>query len=354
VSPRGPTLLLTLTACGHSSTAGAPPADAAPADDASAECLPAFEADLLSFVAALPFAPSSGKPAMAPVAVGAPAWRAAHDAAVAWAAGDCAAFRTSAAAMGYQARVLRDRATGRRHWLLTDEGARYDGVFLFRDPAERAGARPLVIDSPHFGFDFRDQRALQAYRDLDAVAFLQNTAHRCNLAACSGCTLITSYPCDCPGTLHGPRTSDVVHSVDQLYYAVYDGLEEARDDVHFEYHGAGSEAQLSGCAGTVHMSQGTSQALSAAEDDGTFPSRFWRAMAARLGEECVCYHQREKGCQLNGAGSTPARRTNREAGGDPGDLCTTAPPRLAGRFVHFEWYGVAVGDVIAALRQALE
>jgi hypothetical protein len=323
------------------------------ADLSTLGCLPVSEEDLAALIGALPLAPSSGTPRMAVYDTSSPQWRAAHDAALAWAAADCPAFAAAARGMGYRAREIRDRVTGHHHWVLTDESASYNGVFVFRAPAERAAALPLVIDAPHLGFDFRDTRAVLAYRDVPGVALLQNTAHRCNANVCSGCSRISNYACtDCEGMADGPRVSDVVHSVNQLYYAVYDGLEEARDDLHFEYHGAGSQAQATGCSGTAHISQASSIKLDAAVDDGTFPNRFWRALQARIGEGCVCYHQRQTGCQLNGGGSTPGRRTNEEAAG-PVNECTQAPGKLAGRFLHFEQYRVDVQDVIPALRAAL-
>lgn len=334
----GLALVAVLTACGT-----APPA--------GADCLPVEEGDLSSRIMAVPFAGKSGPAQMAVVPRGSALWQAGRDAALAWAAADCAAFQRAADAMGYRAFTLRDTATGARHWLLVEATtpSRYNGVFAFRHPDERAAARPLVVDTPHLGFDFTDDRAIRVYRETGAVALLQNTAHRCNLAACSGCSVVQSYPCGCE------RQSDAVHAVDHLYFAVYDGLEAARDDLQFEYHGASASAAVAGCAaGTVHLSQASGAKLSAAVDDGTFPSRVWRALEARLGASCVCYHQRESGCLLSGFASTAGRRTNEEASGAPVDECTTAAPSLAGRFVHFEWVDVSPDDVIAALRVALD
>ena len=132
---------------------------------------------------------------------------------------------------------------------------------------------------------------------VGAVALLQNTAHRCNLADLSGCSNVVNYACGAGGV----RASDAVHATAHLYYAVYDGLEQARDDLHLEYHGAAATANAAGCAGTAHISQASNKKLSAQADDGTFPSRTWQALTARLGDACVCYHQRESGCLLDGA-----------------------------------------------------
>jgi hypothetical protein len=323
--------------------------DAPDVIDAPVSCLRVVRDDLAAYVMAAPYATSSGAARMAVVASTSDLWRAGRRAAMAWAADDCAGFADAARAMGYDAVELVDTVRGGRHWVLREpSGSRFNGVFVFAAPAERARARALVIDSPHRGFDFNDDRAVVAYRETRAVAFLQNTAHRCNLDVCSGCSTISNYACG--GCV---VESDVAHSSNQLYYAVYDGLEAARDDLHFEYHGASAANNAAGCSGTVHLSQASSRDLTPAIDDGTYPNRLWRALESSLGAACVCYHQRETGCQLNGAGSTEGRRTNQEATGAIVDVCTTAPPGLAARFAHFEAYNIPVARVIAALNEAV-
>lgn len=326
-------------------------ADLAPGGDLAADlagCLPVIRADLSQVVMAAPFAGRAGPARMAVIPRADPRWQAAQQAALAWAAADCRAFQAAAIAMGYQAQEVIDSADDRHHWVLTDASGLYNGVFVLRAPSERAGARKLVIDSPHLGYDFTDDRAIVAYRRLGAVAFLQNTAHRCNLDSVSGCSAVSSYACGDGGV----RTSDVVHAVEHLYYAVYDGLEQARDDLHLEYHGAAASANAPGCSGTAHLSQASSIKLGAAED-GSFPGRLWQALSRRLGEGCVCYHQRETGCLLNGAASTAGRRTNAEAPGTPTDVCTTGSTALAGRFAHLEQYNIPVATVVDALAEAL-
>jgi hypothetical protein len=231
--------------------------------------------------------------------------------------------------------------------VLLEKARRYNGLFVFRAPAERAKARPLTITAPHSGYDFHDHRAIRLYREVQAVAYLQNTSHRCNASACSGCTEMPGYACGgCP------RASDAAHSVDNLLFAVYSGLEAVRKDLRFEYHGAGAHALLAGCRGSAHISQGGKLLLTAAQDDNTYPSRFWRAMEKRLGPQCVCYHQREPGCQLPGTTSVLGRLTNEEPS-SPFDPCGQAATRLSGRFVHFEWHLVPLEDVVAALSEAV-
>ena len=326
------------------------PADLPPdvAPDAPS-CLRAMRTDLVAYLARAPYASRAGPRHMTLHPATSIPWQAARRAAQAWAAGDCAAFTDAARAMGYDALEVTDTVAGLRHWVLIEAaGASYNGVFAFVAPADRARARPLVIDSPHLGYDFTDTRAAQTYRDTAAVAFLQNTAHRCNSNVCSGCSAISNYACG--GCV---VESDVVHSTGQLFYAVYDGLEAARDDLHLEYHGAAASNSPPTCGATVHLSQASSRDLTPAADDGTYPNRLWRAFERSLGATCVCYHQREPGCALNGAGSTAGRRTNQEAGGAAADVCTRSPSGLAGRFAHFEAYNVPVARVIDALREAV-
>jgi len=320
------------------------------ASNAANDCLKHVAADLLDYLAAAPY---SGSAAMTmPIwETTSDKWQAARVAALAWANKDCASFATAARTMGYEAVRLEDAATGRNYWVLRDVSSQFQGVFAFRDPGELTGTRSLVIDSPHFGFDFRDDRAIRLFRDVNAVAFLQNTAHRCNVTSCSGCSEVQNYACD--GTCM--RDSDVVHAIRNGYFAVYDGLEAARDDLHLEYHGAGVSNNLPGCAGTVHISQASSMKLTPAEDDATYPNRFWTAMKKGVGDACACYHQRQTGCRLNGAASTAGRRTNQES--SPADanlaVCTASPSALSARFVHMEAYNVDPALLLAALSEAV-
>jgi len=323
---------------------------AAGASNAVSDCLSRVSADLLVYLAAAPY---SGSAAMTmPIwETTSDKWQAARAAALAWANKDCASFATAARTMGYEAVRLEDATTHRNYWVLRDVSSQYQGVFAFRDPGELTGTRSLVIDSPHFGFDFRDDRAIRLFRDINAVAFLQNTAHRCNLTSCSGCSEVQNYACD--GTCM--RDSDVVHAIRNGYFAVYDGLEAARDDLHFEYHGASVSNNLPGCVGTAHISQASSMKLTPAEDDGTYPNRFWTAIKKGVGDACACYHQRQTGCRLNGGASTAGRRTNQES--RPADanlaVCTASPSALSARFVHMEAYNVAPALLLAALSEAV-
>jgi hypothetical protein len=312
-------------------------------------CLSVRSADLVKELMAAPFLDKTASTKMLIAGPDDARFKAAGSAAIAWSRGDACAFRAAAHTMGYRAEIIEDSVTSKRHWVLFDDSSSFDGVFAFRAPEELAITRPLVIDSPHLGFDFEDDRAALAYRELDAVAFLQNTAYRCNDPTCSGCDAVQDYACGATCT----ASSDVVHSVKQLYFAVYDGLESARNDFHFEYHGSAKDVLATGCKSTAHLSQGSTRTLTASDDDGTFPNHFWKTLSGKLGESCVCYHQRETGCLLSGSAATTARRTNSEAAHQTLDACTRAPSTLAGRFVHFEAYGVHVADVIAALSTSL-
>lgn len=364
--------------------AAKPGAPAAKPADGESSCLPLRRADLVQLISEQPLAgrPGRGGPhrgpdkglddgpapgakagsgseparALAPgsragefvaVSRGAPRWLAGFNLALAWENDDCKAFADFAAQMGYEATEVIDQPTGEHHYVLLEKAGRNNGLFVFRAPAERGRARPLTITAPHVGFDFRDGRGIRLYRDVKAVAYLQNTAERCSSEVCSGCTAFPSYACGgCT------RQSDAAHSVDHLLFAVYAGLEAVRKDVRFEYHGAGAHAALPGCRGSAHLSQGATRMLTAQEDQGTAASRFWQALEPRLGPQCVCYHQRESGCQLPGTASVFGRLTNEEPT-TPFDPCGQPTARISGRFVHFEWFQVAPEEVAAALAAAV-
>ena len=146
--------------------------------------------------------------------------------------------------------------------------------------------------------------------------------------------------------------------MDNLQFAVFAALEatrthdSARPWLHFEYHGMAARPPQPGCTGVAQVSQGSPSPLPAAVDEGTYPNRFWRALEARIGDPCVCYHQRERGCLLPGSFSVFGRLVNQESSG-PFDPCTQEATRLSGRYVHFEWHQVAVEDVAAALAAAV-
>lgn len=281
------------------------------------------------------------------VSRGAPRWLAGFNLALSWENDDCQAFANFAAQMGYEASEVIDEPTGEHHYVLTEKAGRHNGLFVFRAPAERARARPLTITAPHVGFDFHDARGIRLYRDVKAVAYLQNTAERCSSDACSGCTAFPSYACGgCP------RQSDAAHSVDNLLFAVYAGLEAVRKDLRFEYHGAGPHAAVPGCRASAHMSQGSTRMLTAEQDSGTPVARFWQTLEQRIGPDCVCYHQRETGCRLPGTASVFGRLTNEEPT-TPFDPCGQPSAKLSGRFLHFEWFQVPIEDIAAALAAAV-
>ena len=342
-------LVLVLVFLAGPGSAGAAPARSA-AGAPTASCLPQRRVDLVKLVAEQAvLAPPGDANAAQFVAVsrGSPRWMAGFNLGVAWENDDCPGFAGFARQMGYEAVEVTDPPTGGHHFVLLPRVGRHNGLFVFRAPAERARARPLTISAPHVGADFSDDRAIRLYREVKAVAYLQNNAHPCSSPACSSCSAVPDYPCGgCP------RASDAAHSVDNLLFAVYAGLEAVRKDLHFEYHGAGASAALPGCPAAAHLSQGSTVALSPKQDDGSYPSRFWRSLERRLGPQCVCYHQRESGCKLPGSTSVLGRMTNEEptATFDP---CGQPATRLSGRLLHFEWHQVAVTDVIAALTEAV-
>lgn len=325
-----------------------PPTPATSLDGGSptSSCLPQRSTDLVAYLRSQPFAGRDGGP-LVPVTRGSSRWMAAYNAALAWASADCPSFATFADQMGYQAEEITDTVTATHHWVLTERASRWNGLFVLRAPSEVAQARPLTVTAPHLGFDFSDDRAIVLYRELGALGLLQNTAHRCNLATCSGCTSLAGYACGgCS------RASDLAHSVDQLMFGLYSGLEAMHKVVRFEYHGTAAKPSLPGCRGTVNLSQGSQDRLAPEVDDPTPASRMWRALERSLGPSCVCYHQREPGCLLPGTASVFGRLTNEEPT-TLFDPCKTTAARVSGRFIHFEWQQVSVETVIAALSEAV-
>ena len=316
----------------------------------TASCLPQRRVDLVQLIAEQAVIPrprtgEGGK--FVTVSRGSPRWMAGFNLGVSWENDDCPAFAGFAKQMGYEAIEVIDTPTGEHHFVLLEQAGRHNGLFVFRAPAERAKARPLTISAPHVGFDFQDDRAIRLYRQVKAVAYLQNTAHRCSSESCSSCSAVADYACG--GCV---RESDAAHAVDNLLFAVYAGLEAVRKDLRFEYHGISGPAALPGCRGTAQLSQGSTVKLSSQQDDRSYPSRFWHALQKRLGAKCVCYHQRDSGCQLPGDASVLGRLTNEEptATFDP---CGQPATRLSGRFLHFEWQQVPVEDVMGALAEAV-
>jgi hypothetical protein len=345
--------------------------------EAATSCLKERKADLAELVMVQPLAPRSGGSKMVPITRGSPRWMAAFNAILAWENDDCEAFAAFTEKMGYAAVQVLDSVTNTRHWLVVERSPgndslfgstpgeervdarsqRFNGVFILRAPKERAHARRLIINAPHFGYDFKDNRAIQLYRQLGATALLQNSAHRCNLDACSGCGGFPGYACGgCP------RISDAAHSVDNLMFAIFAALEGTRTHdgatpwLHFEYHGMATRPQsspaLATCAGIGEVSQGSTVKLTVAADEGSYANRFWRGLQKRLGAQCVCYHQRQSGCLLPGTHSVFGRLVNQESP-VPFDPCTQEATRLSGRYIHFEWDRVPLETVAGALAEAV-
>jgi len=351
--------------------------------ESAPSCLPERRVDLQKLVESQPLAPPSSAAGagqtMVPVTRGAPRWMAAWNAVLAWQNDDCPAFAAFAEKMGYEAAEVLDTVTGTRHWLLAEPAAppspgaaqrrpapRWNGLFVLRAPKETASARRLIISAPHLGQDFSDGRAVALYQKLDAIALLQNSAHRANLTACSGCVSVPGEAC--------ALASDAAHAVDHMLFALFaaleatrthaavglgaaaSGTEKARPFLHFEYHGMADRpalpASMARCAAVAEISHGAAVPSGAAADAGSYPSRFWRALEKRLGPQCVCYHQQERGCLLFGTQSVLGRLVNQESPG-PFDPCTQEATRLSRRHVHFEGYAVPFEAVFAALAEAV-
>ncbi len=333
---------------------------------AEPSCLPQRRADLAQILAEQARAHSDPQaPKMVTLTRGSPRWMAAFNAVLAWENDDCKAFAAFAEFMGYKALEVLDTVSATHHWLLLEPAdgppgqhtQRWNGVFVLRAPAERTRARRLVITAPHLGSDFSDDRAARLYQKLEATALLLNSAERCNLESCSGCSSVPGYACG--GCV---RASDAAHSVDNLLFALFSALEGTRTHdgakpwLHFEYHGMAVRPQkyanLLQCRGIAEISQGGTAELPAAVDNGSYPHRFFLALQKRLDPRCVCYHQRQRGCLLPGTHSVFGRLVNQESS-TPFDPCTQEATRLSGRYIYFEWYDLPVDIVAGALAEAI-
>lgn len=329
-------------------------------------CLPQRLGALSGLLSTQPVAKKGGAK-MVTVTRGSPRWMAAFNAILAWENDDCEAFSAFIEKMGYSAIELRDPATGHKSWVVLEDGRpeaprRYNGLFVLRAPSELAGARRLVISAPLAASKAGEgSHAAELYEKLHAAALLVSTAERCSLETCSGCGAVPGYACGgCT------RASDAAHSVDNLLFAWFAALEAtrthngARPYLHFEFteltaKRPNSPAALPGCSSLASLSQGnsvTSFGSSQPSDDGSYPVRFWRALEKRLGEKCVCYHQRERGCSLEEKQSVLGRLVSQESPG-PFDPCTQEATRLSSRHIHLEWRNLPVETVVSALAEAV-
>jgi hypothetical protein len=323
-------------------------------------CLPQRQGDLAQILKSqsLARAGAAQKAVMVPVTRGSPRWMAAFNAVLAWENDDCEAFSAFAEKMGYEAVELHDSPTGARSWLVAEkDGGRHNGLFVLRAPDEARRARRLILTAPLLGADFGDGRAARLYQQLSATALLMNTAERCSLNTCSGCAAVKSYACGgCS------RASDAAHSVDNLLFALFAALEAtrthngARPWLHFEYQAVAPPSRIDpSCAGLGQLTPGPGRGepLLPIEGEATsYPRRFYEALRKRLGDKCVCYHQRERGCSLQETQSVLGRLVNQESPG-PFDPCTQEATRLSGRHLHFEWVNIPLETVAAALAEAV-
>lgn len=340
----------------------APPVwGAVPGTGTEKVCLPQRSGELAALLSTQPMAKRGGATKMVTVTRGSPRWMAAFNAILAWENDDCEAFSAFIEKMGYSAIELREPSTGHKSWVVLEEGPldaprRYNGLFVLRAPSELARARRLVISAPLAGSKVGEgAQAAALYEKLNAAALLVSTAERCSLQTCSGCGAVPGYSCGgCT------RASDAAHSVDNLLFALFAALEAtrthngARPYLHFELtRRLTPPAAVPGCAGLASLSAGhLAPAPPSQGAESSYPVRFWQALEKRLGEKCVCYHQRERGCSLEEKQSVLGRLVNQESGG-PFDPCTQEATRLSSRHLHLEWHNLPVETVVSALAEAV-
>lgn len=328
-------------------TSSASPPAAARANVQPASCLPELHVDLVAYLHSKPFAARDGGPFVS-VTRGSPRWMAAYHAALSWQLGDCQSLALFADQMGYQAEEVVDTVTGSRHVVLSERASRYNGLFVLRAPSELAQARPLTLTVPHRGLDLQDDRAFILYRELGALGLLQNTAHPCNLATCSGCNAAQS------GTCGGcRRASDEASSVDHLMFALLSGMDAMHKAVRVELHGVPSDSTPPGCPSWLHLSSGMERKTDRTLDEALPASRLWRALERTIQPRCVCYRPYETDCAGPDADSVFARLVNHPASVDSFDACSMPVNDVSGRFLRIDTAKLPLEPLIAGLSEAV-
>lgn len=347
-------VVLATSGCPASSqTLSAPPSPPTASLDIAktTSCLPERRVDLVEYLRQKPFAARDAGPFVS-VSRGSPRWMAAYNAALSWQLGDCGSFALFADQMGYQAEEVVDTVTGSHHLVLSERASRYNGLFVLRAPSEFAQARPLTLTVPHRGLDLQDDRALLLYRELGALGLLQNTAHPCNLATCSGCNAAQSATC---GGCR--RASDEASSVDHLLFALLAGMDAMHKAVRVELHGTPSDTTPPGCPSWLHVSLGVPRKTAAQTvppiDEALPATRLWRAIERTLQPRCVCFRPYETDCSGPDVDSVFARLVNHPASVDSFDACSMPVDAVSGRFLRIDSAKLPLELLIAGLSEAV-
>lgn len=257
------------------------------------------------------------------------AWDAFYQLAARLAVGDTDVADLAAVA-GYEALLATDDVNGRDVVIVwEDPPTTYRGALMVAlDP----GARPVVIESPHAGFDgLTGPQGADLFVSLRTRAWMVNTAHRCANAAASGCDGVTTA-CD---PVQSPyRVSDVAHAVDSAFQAWSEGLLDTDPAlIAVQNHGFGWTAGEP----EAYLSDGTP--LPAAPD----------ALVNRLAAEldlvlpvgaASCNLEADQGiATLCATVNTQGRHANQSV-----DACQEVPTAATGRFLHLEQSGELRGD----------
>lgn len=139
----------------------------------------------------------------------------------------------SAALLDYRIVEFVDTTTSpdATYYLLENTGSNYWGSVAFNP----SYCRPLVIQSPHPGYDFRTgQQGAYVFRETESYVFCISGTHRCNNASFSTCAGTTTV---CGGS-SAFRISDQPHVVNSTFQTTTDTLFNRYSNTYFiQLHG---------------------------------------------------------------------------------------------------------------------
>lgn len=142
---------------------------------------------------------------------------------------------TEASALGYELFAYTDTGNMQLYYLLEEQQpqSRYWGTFIIHSNPCRTG---LVLQAPHARYDFNTAKeAMYVFYQLDALAFMMNGTHRCNVSAYSTCTGTTKV---CSSSSEAYRKSDMAHNESSMFHATTDALlNQVNNSMFVQLHG---------------------------------------------------------------------------------------------------------------------
>ena len=202
-----------------------------------------------------------------------------------------------------------------------------------------AGARPLIVESPHPLNDATTlTQGLTVFKSLPARVFIAAGSHRCASDQASSCDGQTSV-CVSAGAPY--PISDAAHNTDSAFHAAHVALSEHfSTDLVLSLHGFSDVG--------ASLSDGTTFATSAQAP----VARLSSALRAELPDEYISACNDHPGAthdeRLCGTTNAQGRHVNGSA-----DACVTGAASSAQRFVHME-QSRAVRDSLPAVLRALD